>query len=368
MEPQKSRKYRSSSRAGRPAGGETAGSAPRATTRSQREPASSRASAYPPRRAKTSGKPRHARPSPDALTELWQHAAAWFARIRATAAAGPRRAAVSRPSGPRSRRVVWPRRIRPFLASARPYSGQLSAVAGIVIVLLSVYLIRQGIMMPSSVPFGGGADPAASEGQGVPASTDPGTGGSGQDAAGQQGSGQEAADQDAAGQTSAGSTGDEQAQPVLEDEGTGTPTAADVGPLSVGDVLALFGAPAGGEVVRAYGYYESALFEDWRYHTGVDIALQAGTSVRAAGPGTVLTVEGTELEGWRIVIGHGAGVTTVYSQLGSASVAEGDQVATGETIAVAGASGALESDLGVHLHFEIRVDGQATDPTRYLGG
>jgi len=143
--------------------------------------------------------------------------------------------------------------------------------------------------------------------------------------------------------------------------------AAGIGPTSVGDALGLLRAPVSGKVLRPFGWYESSLFQDWRYHTGVDLAVSAGDQVRAAGPGLVVAVEGTALEGWRVVISHGQGVTTVYSHLGSAAVAEGDQVAAGQTIGLAGAPGSLEADLGVHLHFEIRVNDSPTDPTPYLG-
>ena len=344
-----------------------------------RQPADPRAKVpdepqYAPRRAKRS-RPgaRHARRSPGPFVELAQAASRWLGRV------GTRGGRRAKP------RVIWLKRVRPFLASARRYSSHLSAVAGVIIVLFSVYLIRQGVMLPTSVPLGGGTPPGAS-GEGVPAAKPSGTGVEGQLAAG---SGQESAT-GAAGQASggeaaqpvtgagagagAGATGgaaaaeEPSAQPVMEDEGTGAPSAADVGPRSVGEILSLFEAPASGKVVRGFGWYESAVFQDWRYHTGVDIALQAGDPVRAAGDGLVTSVEGTRFEGWRIVVSHGPGVTTIYSQLGSTAVAEGDSVSRGQSVGLAGASGTLEADLGVHLHYEIRLDNSETDPTPYLGG
>jgi murein DD-endopeptidase MepM/ murein hydrolase activator NlpD len=100
----------------------------------------------------------------------------------------------------------------------------------------------------------------------------------------------------------------------------------------------------------------------------VDVGLDAGERVKAALSGVVTRVTGTTYSGWQVEIDHGFGLVTVYSHLGSALVEAGDVVGTGDPVGLAGQPGSIEGDLGMHLHFEMRVNGQVTDPTPYLGG
>jgi murein DD-endopeptidase MepM/ murein hydrolase activator NlpD len=99
-------------------------------------------------------------------------------------------------------------------------------------------------------------------------------------------------------------------------------------------------------------------------HSGLDIAAPVGTPVRAAGPGTVVVAAKLNHGyGWRIVIDHGDGYTSLYAHLSSFSVAERAHVARGQVIGQVGATGVAT---GPHLHFELAINGRATDPMRYL--
>ena len=64
-----------------------------------------------------------------------------------------------------------------------------------------------------------------------------------------------------------------------------------------------------------------------------------------------------------VVVYHGLGYSTLYAHLSAISVAVGDQVSSGDRIGSIGASGL---STGPHLHFELRIDGKAVDPTPYL--
>ncbi len=225
---------------------------------------------------------------------------------------------------------------------------------GVIIVLLSVYLIRQGIMAPAGAPYG--ADVSSSP-EGASPSGSQTTGAGGKPA-------EDSVEQPASPPPSPPS---DAVQPVLEEQESQSASPAEAVPTTVGQVLAGLAAPAVGEVIRPFGFYQSVTFQDWRYHSGVDIALTTGDQVRAAASGTVTRVEGTRLDGWRIVISHGLGVTTIYGQMTATTVSEGENVSGGEPIGLAGAPGSLEADLGPHLHYEIRVHDSATDPAPYLG-
>ncbi len=94
-------------------------------------------------------------------------------------------------------------------------------------------------------------------------------------------------------------------------------------------------------------------------HRGADLAAAPGTAVVAAGGG-VVTFAGLVAGSLHVVIDHGAGFVTSYSFLAVVSVRRGDRVVRGQTVGVAGGTGA-EHAVGV-LHFGLRVDGEYLDP------
>jgi len=100
------------------------------------------------------------------------------------------------------------------------------------------------------------------------------------------------------------------------------------------------------------------------YHLGLDIAAPSGRAVNAAADG-VVTQSGWKTNGGGLVvtIDHGNGIVTVYNHLGSAAVAVGDTVATGQTIAVVGCTGVCS---GPHVMFAVIVDGVIVNPLRLL--
>lgn len=105
-------------------------------------------------------------------------------------------------------------------------------------------------------------------------------------------------------------------------------------------------------------------------HTGVDIVAPEGTSVLAAGPGTVEKVgygiyrglnDPSDPYGLAVVIRHDFGykgepLFSVYGHLSETQVIPGQRVATGDVIALSGETGLTT---GPHLHFEVRV-GEST--------
>ncbi len=100
---------------------------------------------------------------------------------------------------------------------------------------------------------------------------------------------------------------------------------------------------------------------------GIDIGLDAGGSktILAAASGTVEFAGGGDDQplGNSIVIDHGNGITTTYGHLSRLGVVEGQKVTIGEPIGVGGSTGIAT---GVHLHFEVRQDGQTVDPLDVL--
>jgi murein DD-endopeptidase MepM/ murein hydrolase activator NlpD len=100
------------------------------------------------------------------------------------------------------------------------------------------------------------------------------------------------------------------------------------------------------------------------FHTGVDLAAPELTSVLAADDGVVAIVGSTENGyGNYVVLGHRAGLVTLYGHLQHALVKPGDVVIQGQPIGLEGSTG---NSTGPHLHFEVRLKDQAVNPTRYL--
>lgn len=115
-------------------------------------------------------------------------------------------------------------------------------------------------------------------------------------------------------------------------------------------------------ITSPFGYRRSPISGRPELHTGIDLASTSRHApILAASSGTVTRVEnlGARSYGRWIEIDHGNGTTTRYAHLDSVEVTVGDQVSTGQQIAVEGATGGVT---GPHLHFEVRRGGTAIDP------
>ncbi|TQK50692.1 peptidase M23-like protein [Streptomyces sp. SLBN-118] len=102
------------------------------------------------------------------------------------------------------------------------------------------------------------------------------------------------------------------------------------------------------------------------YHTGVDFAASTGTTVKAVGPGTVVSAGWGGAYGNEVVIQHSDGTYSQYAHLSSLAVSAGQSVSGGQQIGLSGSTG---NSTGPHLHFEIRTGpsyGSDIDPLAYL--
>ncbi|HET6570191.1 MAG TPA: peptidoglycan DD-metalloendopeptidase family protein [Solirubrobacterales bacterium] len=118
--------------------------------------------------------------------------------------------------------------------------------------------------------------------------------------------------------------------------------------------------PVDGPVVSGFGMR-------WgRMHEGIDIAVPAGTPIRAAAAGTVVLQQGEAESGGYgnfTCLDHGGGLQTCYAHQSSFAVGAGQSVSQGDVIGYVGCTGHCFGD---HLHFEVRIDGAPTDPLGYL--
>ena len=133
---------------------------------------------------------------------------------------------------------------------------------------------------------------------------------------------------------------------------------------------AAFTWPVKGDILHDFSLEVLAYDEtmgDWRTHSGIDISAAAGTQVCAMSSGTVERIYDDDLMGTTVVIDHGSGLRSMYSNLAaSPTVKVGDKVTTGDVIGAVGKTSLAEIGRASHLHLETLMDGVAVDPIQYL--
>jgi len=127
-------------------------------------------------------------------------------------------------------------------------------------------------------------------------------------------------------------------------------------PTSVAMRLTGFLWPARGVLTSRFGWRSR------RHHNGIDIAAPYGTPIFAAKAGRVIFSGWYYGYGRTVIVDHGD-VTTLYGHASKLLVRKGQTVEAGESIARVGSTGV---STGPHLHFEIRVNGRAVNPLKYL--
>lgn len=131
-----------------------------------------------------------------------------------------------------------------------------------------------------------------------------------------------------------------------------------------------FTMPVDGEIVRGFAK-DSLVFsetlQEWIVHQAIDIKANSRDVVKSAAEGTVTAIKNDPRYGLTVIIEHGDGFKTVYSNLLTAEfVVEGEQVKQGQTIGTVGSSSTFEIADEPHLHFEMLKDSVYVDPDIYI--
>ncbi len=128
--------------------------------------------------------------------------------------------------------------------------------------------------------------------------------------------------------------------------------------VSLGSVTLI--KPVNGQITSRFGERSSIRSSA---HTGLDIYVPYGTSIKAAAAGTVTCAGYSGSYGNLVIISHGEGVETWYAHCSSINVSVGNTVSQGQGIAAVGSSG---NATGPHLHLEVRKDGTILNPQNYV--
>lgn len=121
--------------------------------------------------------------------------------------------------------------------------------------------------------------------------------------------------------------------------------------------------PACGVITSYAGWRVHPVFGTTKYHSGMDIAVDYNTPIKAANRGSVTYAGWMDGYGYTVMIDHGEGFVTLYAHCNSINCSEGSFVHQGDVVAQSGATGWAT---GPHLHFEVRVHGDIVDPLKYI--
>ena len=127
--------------------------------------------------------------------------------------------------------------------------------------------------------------------------------------------------------------------------------------VSRGPALCPMSWPLAGVITSRFGPREG------RQHEGIDIAVEEGTSVRAAAAGRVVFAGPRGTYGLAVIVDHGDGTRTLYAHCSRLLIAEGSSVDTSTVIALSGNTG---HSTGPHLHLEVLKNGVPLNPLIYL--
>lgn len=122
-------------------------------------------------------------------------------------------------------------------------------------------------------------------------------------------------------------------------------------------------APVNAPITSDFGWRIHPIYGTRRLHAGTDFGVDEGTPVHAADGGVVVEAGWISGYGYTVIIDHGNGMSTLYAHNSDVAVSPGQTVSKGQVVSYSGNTG---GSTGPHLHFEVRINGEPTDPMGYL--
>lgn len=112
-----------------------------------------------------------------------------------------------------------------------------------------------------------------------------------------------------------------------------------------------------------FGHRGAPLRGASRNHKGIDIPGPVGTPIYATADGMIGRAQWVSGYGKYVEINHGNAVQTRYGHLSAMNVAPGQRIRKGDILGYMGSTG---RSTGSHLHYEVRIAGEAINPTAFL--
>ena len=120
----------------------------------------------------------------------------------------------------------------------------------------------------------------------------------------------------------------------------------------------------GTRVTSPFGWRHHPTLGRGQFHTGVDLAVPEGTSVKAVADGVVRRASEDAVNGKVVILDHGRGVTTAYCHNSFLRVSTGQRVSAGDVIADSGTTG---RSTGPHVHYQLELGHKPMDPFAFRG-
>jgi murein DD-endopeptidase MepM/ murein hydrolase activator NlpD len=117
------------------------------------------------------------------------------------------------------------------------------------------------------------------------------------------------------------------------------------------------------KITSPYGERVHPIIGEEAFHRGVDLRAHYGSPILAPADGVVLYIGRKTAYGNMVVVLHGGGIATVYGHLWKFAVQPCERVQKGQLLGYTGNTG---FSTGPHLHFEVRQDGEPTNPLEWL--
>lgn len=144
-----------------------------------------------------------------------------------------------------------------------------------------------------------------------------------------------------------------------------TPEAPPAAPVIEGFIM-----PIKGDIINTYSgdkVVKSKTLDEWVMHTGIDIAAEVSTPVKAVSGGKVLDIRNDDMWGACVVIEHQGGIQSHYYNLKSSiNVKKNQNVKLGDVIGAVGASAEIEQAEASHLHLGMKKGDQWVNPADYI--
>ncbi|WP_192178992.1 peptidoglycan DD-metalloendopeptidase family protein [Mesorhizobium amorphae] len=127
--------------------------------------------------------------------------------------------------------------------------------------------------------------------------------------------------------------------------------------------LPLANPAPGHSVTSPFGVRTDPILGTAALHSGMDFRAPIGMAAKVTAPGVVVKAGWNGGYGRMVEVDHGNGFATRYGHLSEIDVTVGQKLAAGDIIGKTGSSG---RSTGPHLHYEVRHNGEAVDPLRFL--